>query len=160
MQVPDFRNSFPEEIFRMSCMGKAVFAVAASVLAAGSVLGAGAADAANNKWAAIAFSSEQWESWSTRDWPTEEEATSTVLQDCGMQDCQILTSWANGCGALVWNDQGWVAAASGPTRSEAVRKAIDRLSDGVPIARLANFGSSDFSGTKVVEVFCTSNVRG
>ncbi|MFD3596027.1 DUF4189 domain-containing protein [Nocardia sp. NPDC058640] len=144
----------------MSFMGKAGFAVAAMGLAAGSVLGAGSADAAGSKWGAIAFSTQLWESWSTRDWPSEEGATSAVMQDCAVEDCQILAVWANGCGALVWNDQGWVAAAAGPTRGEAVRKAIDKLSEGVPIARLANFGSSDFSGTKVIDVACTSNVRG
>ncbi|MFD4433747.1 DUF4189 domain-containing protein [Nocardia sp. NPDC058497] len=143
----------------MSFMGKAGFAVAALGLAAGSVLGAGSANAAGDLWGAYAFSAEQWESWSAVDWPTAEAAAASVLDGCGGgEDCQVMT-WANGCGALVWNDQGWVTGASGPTRSEAIRKAIDKLSSRVPIAGLANFGSSELSGTEVVDVVCTANAR-
>ncbi|MFC9872095.1 DUF4189 domain-containing protein [Nocardia salmonicida] len=142
----------------MSFMGKAGFAVAASVLAVGSVLGAGSANA-QSLHGAIAFSPENWTYESSFDWPSYDEARDRALTRCGYDDCTVAVSWANGCGALVWNDQGWVAAASGPNRSDAVRNAITKLSEGAPIALLANFGSSDLSGTKVVHVICTSNAR-
>ncbi|MBF6355548.1 DUF4189 domain-containing protein [Nocardia higoensis] len=142
----------------MSFMGKAGFAVAALGLAAGSVFGAGQAEAASLH-GAIAFSPGQWTYESSFDWPTSQEAHEVALARCGYDDCEVAVSWANGCGALVWNKEGWVAAAWGPTRSEAVRNAIDKLAEGVPLARLANFGSSDLSGTKVVEVVCTSNAH-
>ncbi|MGW6729557.1 DUF4189 domain-containing protein [Nocardia sp. NPDC055029] len=144
----------------MSFIGRAGVAVAAVGLAVGSVLGAGSANAAGDLWGAIGFSEQMWESWSSANWDSAEGAQGAVLDACaakGGEDCGVMTTWANGCGAVVWNDQGWVAAASGPNRSEAIRKAIDRLSDGVPIARLANFGSSDLSGTKVIDVVCTRN---
>ncbi|MEV6214291.1 DUF4189 domain-containing protein [Nocardia sp. NPDC058379] len=144
----------------MSFMGKAGVAVAALGLAAGSVLGAGSANAAGDLFGAIGFSSQKWESWSAANWDSAEGARAAVIDSCvaaGGEDCGVMTTWANGCGALVWNEEGWVAAASGPNRSEAIRKAIDRLSDGVPIARLANFGSSDLSGTQVIDVVCTRN---
>ncbi|MGS2806259.1 DUF4189 domain-containing protein [Nocardia sp. MW-W600-9] len=144
----------------MSFMGKAGVAVAALGLAAGSVLGAGSANAAGDLFGAIGFSEQMWESWSSSNWDSAEGARAAVIDGCvaaGGEDCGVMTTWANGCGALVWNQEGWVAAASGPNRSEAIRKAIDRLSDGVPIARLANFGSADFSGTKVIDVVCTRN---
>lgn len=146
----------------MSFMSKAGLAVAALGLAAGSVLGAGSANAAGDQFGAIGFSSQLWESWTTVNWPTVDGARASVLDACaaaGGNDCGVMAAWANGCGAIVHNDQGWVAAASGPTRDEAIRKAIDRVADGAPIARLANFGSSDLSGTKVVEVVCTANAR-
>ncbi|GAD84187.1 DUF4189 domain-containing protein [Nocardia asteroides] len=142
----------------MSFTGKAGVAVAALGLAAGSIFGAGTANA-QSLHGAIAFSEENWTYESSFDWPSFEEAKDRALTRCGYDDCEVMVSWANGCGALVWNDQGWVAAASGPNRSEAVRKAIDKLSQGVPVAQLANFGSSDLSGTKVVEVVCTSNAN-
>ncbi|MFF2088300.1 DUF4189 domain-containing protein [Nocardia sp. NPDC058176] len=146
----------------MSFMSKAGLAVAALGLAAGSVVGAGSANAAGDLFGAIGFSPQLWESWSTVNWDTVDGARASVLDGCtaaGADDCGVMATWANGCGALVYNDQGWVAAASGPDRSEAIRKAIDRLSEGVPVARLANFGSSDLSGTEVIDVVCTANVR-
>lgn len=143
----------------MSFIGKVGAAVAAVGLAAGSVLGAGSADAAGDLWGAYAFSGQQWESWSAVDWLSAEEAAASVRDRCGGgADCQVMT-WANGCGALVWSDQGWVTGASGRTRSEAIRKAIDNMSEHVPVARLANFGSSELSGTEVVDVLCTANAR-
>ncbi|WP_410872301.1 DUF4189 domain-containing protein [Nocardia sp. A7] len=142
----------------MSFMGKAGFAVAAFGLAAGSVLGAGSANA-QSLHGAIAFSPGQRTYESSFDWPTYEAAQERALDRCFYDDCVVAVSWANGCGALVWNNQGWAAAASGPNRSDAVRNAINKLSEGAPIAQLANFGSSDLSGTKVVDVICTSNAR-
>ncbi|WP_243750056.1 DUF4189 domain-containing protein [Nocardia ignorata] len=158
--VPDFRNQFSEEIFRMSFMGKAGFAVAALGLAAGSVFGAGPADAAGDQWGAIVFSVPQWYGFTTANYSSEEQARARAIENCGGgQDCEVMVTWANGCGALVWNDQGWVAAAAAANRSEAVRRAIDKLAEGVPVAQLANFGSSDLSGTKVIDVVCTDNAR-
>ncbi|MFE1592295.1 DUF4189 domain-containing protein [Nocardia sp. NPDC058705] len=141
----------------MSFMGKVGFAVAASVLAAGSVLGAGAANA-QSLHGAFAVSQGQWTYESSFDWPSREAAEERALERCGYDDCKVVLSWANGCGAMVWND-GSTVVASGPTRSDAMRNAVNKLSERAPLAMLANFGSSDLSGNKVVEVVCTSNAR-
>ncbi len=142
----------------MSFMGKAGFAVAALSLAAGSVLGAGSASA-ESLYGAIAFSPGQNTYEATYDRPSREAAEASALALCGYDDCEVATWWSNGCGAVVWNDQGWTGVASGSSRSEAVRNAIDKVSEEAPIAMLANFGSSDLSGTRVIDVVCSSNAR-
>ncbi|MBF6349841.1 MULTISPECIES: hypothetical protein [Nocardia] len=52
-----------------------------------------------------------------------------------------------------------MAVASGPNRAEAERAAYQRLTEFTPTAVLANFGSADLSGAKIIEVVCTSNAR-
>ncbi|WP_280434402.1 hypothetical protein [Nocardia carnea] len=49
--------------------------------------------------------------------------------------------------------------ASGQNRAEAERAAYQRLTEFTPTAVLANFGSADLSGAKIIEVVCTSNAR-
>ncbi|MFC4373700.1 DUF4189 domain-containing protein [Nocardia halotolerans] len=142
----------------MSFMGKVGFAVAGLGLAAGSVLGAGPADAAGDQWAAYGFSDLQHGTWAAVNADSEEAAIAWVLEQCGGgPDCTILNSWANGCGAIVHSNEGWITAASGRDRGEAVRNAVDKLAKDAPMAQLANFGSSDLSGTTVVDVMCTQN---
>ncbi|NKX89850.1 DUF4189 domain-containing protein [Nocardia coubleae] len=144
----------------MSFMGKAGFAVAALGLAAGSVFGAGTANA-QSMFGAIAFSTTDWTYGSSSSWPSEQEAREQAIASCGTNgaaDCKVMISWANGCGTLVVSDDG-VAAASGRTAAEATRAAFERLSELTPTAQLANFGSSDLSGAKVARVVCTANAR-
>ncbi|MBH0781591.1 DUF4189 domain-containing protein [Nocardia bovistercoris] len=92
------------------------------------------------------------------DWPSYDEAQAAAIENCAVADCTVMIAWANGCGALVYSDDG-VAAASGPNRSEAERAAYRRLAEITPTAPLASFGSSDLSGAKVSQVVCTSNAR-
>ncbi|MBF6297294.1 DUF4189 domain-containing protein [Nocardia amamiensis] len=141
----------------MRLMGKVGFAVAASSLAVGSVLGAGSANAAG-LYAAIAMSGGSWTYGVSTDEAGFDEARAAALANCGAADCEVLTSWANGCGALAESNEG-VAAASGPNRAEAERAAYQKLAEITPTAQLANVGSASLSGAKIVEVVCTSNAR-
>ena len=138
-------------------MGKVGFAVAAGSLAIGSVLGAGSADAAGF-YAAIAVSGDAFTYGLSVDAPSFEAARDAAIADCGGGDCEVLASWANGCGALAASNDG-VAAASGPNRAEAERAAYDRLAQITPTAQLANVGSAAMSGARIVDVVCTSNAR-
>lgn len=141
----------------MSFLGKAGFAVAALGLATGSVFGAGAAQAANLH-GVIALSADDWAYGVGINAATFEEARDEAMAICDAEDCRILVSWANGCAAIVESNEG-VAAGSGPNSAEAQRAAFQRLSELTPTAQLANFGSSDLSGAKLVEMVCTANAR-
>ncbi|MFE6921307.1 DUF4189 domain-containing protein [Nocardia sp. NPDC057663] len=141
----------------MSFMSKAGFAVVAVGLAAGSVFGAGAAQAANLH-GAIAISGDDWAYGSSVNASSFEEARDEAMAVCGAADCEILISWSNGCAAIVESNDG-AAAGAGATSAEAQRAAFQRLSELTPTAQLANFGSSDLSGAKVVDVICTANAR-
>ncbi|WP_405489207.1 DUF4189 domain-containing protein [Nocardia sp. NBC_00511] len=148
----------------MKFMGKAVFAIAAAVLAGGSAIGAGTADAAGLH-GAIAFSHENWSYGSSVDAFSRTGAIDEALDNCaynGASDCRILLTWTNGCGALVYRnddgDQVAVGTGSGPDRASALHAAYDSLARLYPRAMLANVGSSDLSATAVSDVICTANV--
>ncbi|MEV0251856.1 DUF4189 domain-containing protein [Nocardia sp. NPDC050712] len=150
-------------------MGKAVVALTAVGLAAGSVIGAGAASAveANGSglFGAIAFSEQQWYYGSSVDAVSAEEAITEALGNCawdGASDCAVLVTWADGCGALIYidNDDNFygVGTGAGPDRSAALFAAHASLGSAYPRALLANVGSADWSNTGVTEVICTANV--
>ncbi|MFE1592296.1 DUF4189 domain-containing protein [Nocardia sp. NPDC058705] len=142
----------------MSFMGKVGFAVAASVLAAGSVLGAGSASAAGDQWASIALSDGQAIYGISVNEATPEAAEAAAIADCHLADCNVVTTWANGCAVLVESDNG-IAWATGASRAEAERKAYENLSELTPTALLANTGSAGMSGSEVVDAICTANAR-
>ncbi|GAD84188.1 DUF4189 domain-containing protein [Nocardia asteroides] len=139
----------------MSLLGKAAFAVAALGLTAGSVFGAGAAKA-DGLYAAFAVSDAEWVYGVGVNEASYADAEAVALDRCGVSDCQVMLSWANGCGVLVESEDG-IAVASRPTRAEAEQAAYEKLSEITPTARLANFGSSNFSGAETVRVVCTAN---
>ncbi|WP_036527033.1 DUF4189 domain-containing protein [Nocardia sp. CNY236] len=141
----------------MSLMGKVGFAFAAGSLAVGSMLGAGSANAAG-LYAAIAVGNGGWTYGVSVNEASAEQARATAIANCGYTDCDVLQTWANGCGALVESDTG-VAAGSGPNRAEAERAAYENLGNITPTAPLANLGSANLSGAWVVDVICTSNAR-
>ncbi|MFC3961733.1 DUF4189 domain-containing protein [Nocardia jiangsuensis] len=141
----------------MRVMGKVGFAVAAGALAVGSVFGAGTANAAGQH-AAIAVSNSTLYYGVSADLASFDEAKKGALDNCGEADCKILASWANGCGALVASDDGY-AAESGPNRAAAERAAYELISRITPTAVLANTGSAQLSGARIVEVVCTGNAR-
>jgi len=141
----------------MSFLGKVGFALAVSSLAVGSVLGAGSANAAG-LYAAIAVSGDLSTYGVSVDAASYEEARDAAIADCGGGDCEVLSGWANGCGALAESNDG-VAAASGPNRAEAERAVYQQIAEITPTAHLANVGSANLSGTRIVDVVCTSNAR-
>ncbi|WP_431971605.1 DUF4189 domain-containing protein [Nocardia sp. bgisy134] len=141
----------------MKFMGRVGFAVALTGLAVGSVLGAGSANA-SGLYGAIAVSGGSWTYGVSANEAGFDEAKAAAIANCGAADCEVLASWANGCGALVESNEG-VAAASGPNRAEAERAAYQRLAEITPTAQLANVGSANLSGARIVEVVCTSNAR-
>ncbi|WP_067830600.1 DUF4189 domain-containing protein [Nocardia inohanensis] len=143
----------------MRFMGKAVVAVAAAGLAAGSAIGAGTANAASLH-GAIAFSAEEWSYGTSVDALSREGAIDEALANCGLyegvSDCIVLVDWADGCGALVYTD-GAVASGAGINSSAALFGAYTSLARFYPPAFLANVGSADRSGAEVSEVVCTAN---
>ncbi|WP_245670525.1 DUF4189 domain-containing protein [Nocardia flavorosea] len=147
-----------KERISMSMMGKAAFTLAVSCLSVAVVSGAGSANAQGGLYAAIAMSESTFIYAVSTDEPGFEEAKAAAIANCGVEDCRVLVSWANGCGALAESKDG-VGAGSGPNRAEAERAAYQRLAELTPTAVLANFGSADLSGAKIVEVACTSNAR-
>ncbi|MEU8901372.1 DUF4189 domain-containing protein [Nocardia sp. NPDC048505] len=149
-------------------MGKAVVALAAAGLAAGSVIGAGAASAAEENgsslFGAIAFSEQQWFYGSSVDAVSPEAAISEALDNCawdGASDCVVMVTWADGCGALIYIDDAddfyGVGTGAGPDRSAALFAAHASLGSAYPRALLANVGSAEWSNTGVTEVICTAN---
>ncbi|MGF0318760.1 DUF4189 domain-containing protein [Nocardia fluminea] len=156
LKVPELRNSFPEEIFRMSFMGKVGFAVAASVLAAGSVLGAGAANAAGDQWGAMAVDGNWTNVGRSINYPTRAEAEAAAIEECGADGCYVEVTWANGCLSIVDNDQ-FFAWGKGATRAEAERNAYNALTEGTPQNLLVNVGSSQLAGGRVINTLCTDN---
>ncbi|MFC6012352.1 DUF4189 domain-containing protein [Nocardia lasii] len=142
----------------MSFQGKAGFAVAAMGLAAASVLGAGAANAAGNQWASIAVSQSELIYGTSANEADAAAAEAIALADCHYADCEVITTWANGCGALIQSDDAfaWAVAAN---RAEAERLAYEKLSTVTPTAILANTGSANLSGTEIIDVICTANAR-
>ncbi|MFD3508300.1 DUF4189 domain-containing protein [Nocardia sp. NPDC058666] len=142
----------------MSFMGKAGFAVAAMGLAAGSVLGAGSASAAGNQWASIAVSHAELIYGTSANEGDVASAEAIALADCHYASCEVLVSWANGCAALVQSKDAF-AWAVGANRAEAERVAYEQLSTRTPTAILANTGSANLSGAKIIDVICTANAR-
>ncbi|MFB7876474.1 DUF4189 domain-containing protein [Nocardia sp. NPDC056064] len=142
----------------MSFMGKAVVAVAAVGLAAGSVIGAGTADAAGGLHGAIAFSVENWSYGTSVDAPSRAAAIDEALAWCGfggISDCVVVVDWQDGCGALVYTD-GAVGSGAGFNSSAALFGAYTSLARYHPPAMLANVGSADKSDTEISEVVCTA----
>ncbi|WP_431950860.1 DUF4189 domain-containing protein [Nocardia lijiangensis] len=142
----------------MKFMGKAAVAVATVGLAAGSVIGAGTANAAGLH-GAIAFSIEDWSYGTSIDAFSRDEAVDEALAWCsldGASDCVVFVDWSDGCGALVYSDDA-VGTGAGPDRSSALRGAYTSLAQYYPPAMLANVGSADKSGTEISEVLCTAN---
>lgn len=147
----------------MKFMGKAVVAVAAVGLAAGSAICAGTADAAG-LYGAIAFSQDEWAYGRSVNAPSAAEAQAAAIADCaagGTADCRIMVTWANGCGALVYrndnSDYLAVGTGTGPDRAAALRDAYNSLAEIYPQAMLANVGSADLSATAISDVVCTGN---
>ncbi|MFF0636036.1 DUF4189 domain-containing protein [Nocardia sp. NPDC004151] len=147
----------------MKFMGKAVVAVAAVGLAAGSAIGAGTADAAG-LYGSIAFSGDNWIYGSSVNAPSADAAMAEALDQCGWEgatDCQVMITWANGCGALVYRnddtDNLAVGTGTGRDRATALRSAYESLSQYYPPAMLANVGSADLSATGISKVVCTAN---
>ncbi|MEU1431949.1 DUF4189 domain-containing protein [Nocardia sp. NPDC005746] len=147
----------------MKFMGKAVVAVAAVGLAAGSAIGAGTADAAG-LYGAIAFSHDDWAYGRSVNALSAAEAQVAAIEDCasgGSADCRVMVTWANGCGALVYrndhSDYLAVGTGTGRDRADALRNAYDSLAEVYPQAMLANVGSADLSATAISEVVCTAN---
>ncbi|MFB7874931.1 DUF4189 domain-containing protein [Nocardia sp. NPDC056064] len=142
----------------MSFTGKAGLALAALGLAAGSVLGAGSANAAGDLWASVALSDNEPIYGLSVNLDSAEAAEAAAVADCHLGDCNVVMTWANGCGVLVESNDAF-AWASGPTRAEAERKAYENLSTWTPTAVLANTGSGGLSGAYVVDAICTANAR-
>ncbi|MFD5178922.1 DUF4189 domain-containing protein [Nocardia sp. NPDC058379] len=142
----------------MSFLGKAGLAVAALGLAAGSVLGAGAANA-ESLHAAISFSDADWAFAYSVNKPTAEAAADEALALCDAADCHIWAAWANGCGVIVEGDGGAIGIGTGATSREAETEAYASLGELEPKALLANTGSAAFSGAHVVKTICTANAR-
>ncbi|WP_067693120.1 DUF4189 domain-containing protein [Nocardia jejuensis] len=153
----------------MSVIGKVVVAVAAAGFAAGSMIGAGTADAVvtpdgSDLFAAIAFSLDGWNYGTSVDVANPELAINQALDNCawdGATDCVVLAHWANGCGALVYTDNDTsygVGTGVGPDRESALRGAYSSLSRYYPPSILANVGSAELSQTHVSEVVCTADV--
>ncbi|WP_410872302.1 DUF4189 domain-containing protein [Nocardia sp. A7] len=142
----------------MSFMGKAGLAVAAFGLAAGSVLGAGSASAAGDQWASIALSDGQAIYGISVNEASPEAAEAAAIADCHLADCNVVTTWANGCAVLVESDNG-IAWSTGATRADAERAAYENLSELTPTAVLANTGSANLSGAEVIDAICTANAR-
>ncbi|WP_433562862.1 DUF4189 domain-containing protein [Nocardia sp. CA-151230] len=147
----------------MKFMGKAVVAVAAVGLAAGSAIGAGTANAAELH-GAIAFSVEDWSYGTSVNAGSRGEAIDEAMANCsygGISDCAVLVAWSDGCGALVYrNDAGddvAVGSGAGRDRASALREAYSSLSRVYPRAMLANVGSADLSATAINDVICTAN---
>ncbi|WP_181725651.1 hypothetical protein [Nocardia gipuzkoensis] len=112
----------------MKFMGKAVVGVAAMGLAvAGSVIGAGTANAAG-LYGAITFSNEDWSYATSIDAASRDEALGLCSLN-GVSDCHIMVAWC----------------------------AYASLARYYPPAILANVGSADTSGTEISEVLCTAN---
>ncbi len=145
-----------EEHSVVSKMSKIGGFMAAAGLVVGSLAGAGAANAAGDQYASIAFSSLTWQSGVGVNTSSYETAEQIALEDCGADDCEIWLSWVNGCGVIVESNDGF-AAASGPTRKAAEDKAYSSLGEYTPTAPLASFGSSELSGAWVHTVVCTAN---
>ncbi|MFC4126990.1 DUF4189 domain-containing protein [Nocardia rhizosphaerae] len=142
----------------MSFMGKAGLAVAALGLAAGSVFGAGAAQA-QSLHAAIAFSDLDWAySYSVNE-PTAEAADSAALAGCTASDCHIWAAWSNGCGVIVEGEEGSIGVGTGATSGEAANLAYASLGELEPRALLATTGSAGLSGARVITTICTANAR-
>ncbi|MFF0532745.1 DUF4189 domain-containing protein [Nocardia amikacinitolerans] len=142
----------------MTFKSKAAVAVAAVGLAAGSVIGAGTADAAG-LYGAIAFSVDEWTYGTSIDAPSREAAIDEAVAWCSLEgaaDCVIWVDWANGCSALVYSDDA-AATGAGPDRSSALFAAYTSLAEYHPPAMLANVGSADKSGAEISEVLCTAN---
>ncbi|MFB7718779.1 DUF4189 domain-containing protein [Nocardia sp. NPDC056100] len=147
----------------MSFMGKAVVAIAAAGLAGGSVIGAGTANAAGLH-GAIAFSVDNWSYGTGIDAANREEAIAEALASCGSEgatDCQVMVTWADGCGALVYrndpSDDYGVGTGAGNNRAAALAAAYASLAQYYPPAMLANVGSANLSQTGISEVVCTAN---
>ncbi|WP_433663863.1 DUF4189 domain-containing protein [Nocardia sp. CA-128927] len=144
----------------MKFMSKAVVAIAAVGLATGSVIGAGAANAASLH-GAIAFSAEDWTYGTSNNAVSREQAIDEALAACGVSgvsDCIVLVDWADGCGALVYTRRA-VATGAGINRDAALFGAYTSLARIYPPAMLANVGSADKSGAEVREVLCTASAR-
>ncbi|MFD9547860.1 DUF4189 domain-containing protein [Nocardia salmonicida] len=142
----------------MSFMGKVGFAVAASVLAAGSVLGAGGANAASDQWGALALDGSWTNMGRSFDYPTRAEAEAAAMEQCAADGCYVEVTWVNGCLALVDNDD-FIAWGKGANRAEAERNAYLELTEGTPQHLLVNVGSSQLAGGRVIDTLCTSNAR-
>ncbi|MGY0500010.1 DUF4189 domain-containing protein [Nocardia sp. FBN12] len=140
----------------MNFMGKVGFAVAASVLTAGSLLGAGSANAASDEWGAMAIDADWANFGRSINYPTRAEAEAAALEECAADGCYVEVTWANGCLALVDNDE-FIAWGKGSTRAEAEREAYLALTEGTPQNLLVNVGSSQLAGGRVIDTLCTDN---
>ncbi|GGK38849.1 DUF4189 domain-containing protein [Nocardia camponoti] len=146
----------------MSFMGKATVAVAALGMAAGSVFGAGTANAAGDLYGAIALG-DGWDDFGGGiNFSTRADAEAKALELCAADTCTIRASWSNGCLTIVENDE-YTAWGVGSTRAESEKDAWANLVEGSPQALLLNVGSSQLAGQlaggEVVAVHCTDNVR-
>ncbi|MFD4458027.1 DUF4189 domain-containing protein [Nocardia sp. NPDC058480] len=140
----------------MNFMSKAGLAVAALGLAAGSLLGAGSANAAGDQWGAMAIDSNWTNLGRSINYPTRAEAEAAALEECAADGCFVEVTWSNGCLSLVDNDQ-FIAWGKGPTRADAEREAYLALTEGTPQNLLVNVGSSQLAGGRVINTLCTDN---
>ncbi|MEV0338894.1 DUF4189 domain-containing protein [Nocardia sp. NPDC050713] len=141
----------------MRLMGKVGFAVAVSSLAVGSVLGAGSANAASLH-AAIAVNPNTLVYGLSVNAASTADADAAAIADCGTDGCEVAASWANGCGVLMESNDAAVVA-TGATRADAERAGYQKIAEVTPTAFLANVGSANLSGVRIVEVVCTANAR-
>lgn len=141
----------------MSVMGRVAVAVAAVGVVSGSVFAAGTAQAVGgDQWGAMAVDADWANYGRSVDYPTRAEAEAAALDQCGVAGCAVEVVWANGCMALVENDE-FVAWGKGSTRADAEREAYIALTEGTPQSMLVNVGSSQLAGGRVIETICTVN---
>lgn len=116
--------------------------VVAAAVGSALTLGAPSAQAARYYYGAIALSPSTGLIGYSYDYPDVDAAESRALDQCGVNDCQSLVWFANGCGAVAYSQRtGTWSWAYGASRRTAQSRAL----------------SENFSDASIVHWNCTSN---
>ncbi|MFI6868833.1 DUF4189 domain-containing protein [Nocardia sp. NPDC050406] len=145
----------------MGFLSKAVLcaAISAATLMSTGVGTANAEAGPDGYWGAIAVGAfEDFTSYgSAWNYPDRESAEQAALDECGYRGCEILSSWANGCGAVAMSEDTMrFHGGTGVTRPDAERAALDKLASIKPQLPFPFTGSSSPERGIIKESICTA----
>ncbi|WP_282784207.1 MULTISPECIES: DUF4189 domain-containing protein [unclassified Nocardia] len=144
----------------MGFLSKAAMSLVVSAAALTSVgMGTAAAEPGpDGYWGAIAVGafSDFTSYGSAWNYPDRASAEQAALAECGYRGCEVLASWANGCGAVAMSEDTMrFHGGTGVTRPEAERAALDKLAAVKPPLPFPFTGSSSPERGVIKESVCT-----
>lgn len=139
----------------MSTLRNSALGVALTSAAVATVIGAATADAAAKYYGTLSISRSTGKVVAATDHPSWVAADAAAIRECAVYDCQITVRFADECAAIAQGADGQYGWATGPSRQEAEKAAVDGL--GQSTAPFPDLGSASPRAADIRISSCTKN---